>query len=298
MTMLSTVARQELLASRRNRAPQFLIVMFIAMVAVSAMIGWLTNTTVSDVYRQVLAEGYTDQPNPFDSIAQLYYAHNTVIYVVLIGSLMAIALGVQSALRDRKASTADLVLTRPIRVKTLLAGRLLGIAVLLAAVVALGMVITWATISVINGGPLGVSPTVRLVAFGGLTWVFLCGFAVSGVLAGVYIKRETTALLVPFVAWAVVVFVLPQLGTAARPVSLLNPVALPPQTTGIFHWLSYVTSPLSIGENFKTASSGVLDAPLSAFPWASAAVVSVFMIIAVVVVLFTPAAKLRGGAYE
>lgn len=37
-----------------------------------------------------------------------------VIYVLLIGSLMAIVLGAQATLRDRKESTADLVLSRPV----------------------------------------------------------------------------------------------------------------------------------------------------------------------------------------
>ena len=44
-------------------------------------------------------------------MSPLYYARNAVIYVLLIGSLMAIVLGVQATVRDRKASTVDLVLS-------------------------------------------------------------------------------------------------------------------------------------------------------------------------------------------
>lgn len=113
MSIVAVVARHELLASRRNRAPQLLVAMFVGMVAFSSYIGWMTEHTVSGIYRQVLADGLTTQPNPFTDVAPLFCARNTVIYVVMIGTLMAAALGVRSALRDRKATTADLVLTRP-----------------------------------------------------------------------------------------------------------------------------------------------------------------------------------------
>ena len=298
MTVTAVVARHELLASRRNRAPQLLVAMFVGMVGFSSFIGWMTQHTVSGIYSQVLADGLTTQPNPFVDVAPLFFARNTVIYVVMIGTLMAAALGVQSALRDRKAATADLVLTRPASVKALLAGRMIGIGALLAVVVAVSSVISWASIGVITHAPLGVGDSLRLAEFGLLTWVLLLGFAALGVLGGLYIKRETTALLAPFVAWAVVAFVLPQLGTAARPVSLLNPVAAVPQTSGVFHAVSYVTGPLSVTEHFKTASSAILEGSTGGFPVASLAVIAIFTAALVAAVVVTHPSRLRGGASE
>ena len=297
MSVLTVVARHELLASRRNRAPQLLVAMFVGMVGFSSFIGWMTQHTVSGIYRQVLADGLTTQPNPFVDMAPLFFVRNTVIYVVMIGTLMAAALGVQSALRDRKAATADLVLTRPSPVRALLAGRMIGIGALLAVVVAVSSVISWVSISVITRAPLGAGNSARLAAFGALTWVLLLGFAALGVLGGLYIKRETTALLAPFVAWAVIAFVLPQLGTAARPVSLLNPVAAVPQTSGIFHAVSFVTGPLSVTEHFKTASSAILEGSAGT-PVASGVVIAVFAAVLVAAVVVTNPSRLIGGASE
>ncbi len=298
MSVLAVVARHELLASRRNRAPQLLVAMFIGMVGFSSFIGWMTQHTVSGIYRQVLADGLTTQPNPFVDVAPLFFARNTVIYVVMIGTLMAAALGVQSALRDRKAASADLVLTRPSPVKALLAGRMIGIGALLAVVVAVSSVISWLSISVITRAPLGLGNTARLAGFGALTWVLLLGFAALGVLGGLYIKRETTALLAPFVAWAVIAFVLPQLGTAARPVSLLNPVAAVPQTSGVFHAVSFVTGPLSVTEHFKTASQAILEGSAAGFPVMSGVVIAIFAAGLVAAVVVTSPSRLRGGASE
>ncbi len=295
---MGVVARHELLASRRNRAPQLLVGMFVGMVAVSSFIGWLTQTTVSGIYGQVLADGLTTQPNPFVDVVPLFFARNTVIYVVMIGTLMAAALGVQSALRDRKATVADLVLTRPVPVRALLAGRMIGLGALLAVVIAVSSVISWVSISVITGSALGVDGSLRLAAFGLLTWLLLLGFAALGVLGGLYVTRETSALLAPFVTWAVIAFVLPQLGTAARPVSLLNPVASVPQTSGVFHAVSYVTVPLSITEHFKTTSSAILEGSSGGFPLASLAAVAAFTAVLVVAVVVTSPSRLSGEAGE
>ncbi|WP_296667167.1 ABC transporter permease [Demequina sp.] len=296
MSVLAVVAGHELLASRRLRSPRVLMSMFVAMVAAASFIGWLTQRTVSGVYRQVLADGLTAQPDPFASVAPMYFARNTVIYVVMIGTLMAAVLGVQSALRDRRAGTADLVLTRPPGVRVVLAGRLSGLAVLLAGVVGASTLASWIAISLVVGAPVSVADSFRLVAWGGVTWVLLVGFAALGMWAGLHVRRETSALVAPVVAWAVIAFVIPQLGTAARPVSLLNPVATPPQTTGVFHMLSYLTGPASITEHFKTLSTAILEGPAWGLPVGSLAVVLVFAAVMVGAVLLTPAARLRGAS--
>lgn len=78
-------------------------------------------------------------------------------------------------------------------------------------------------------------------------------------LAGIRSRQETTALLVPFVAWSGIAFVLPQIGTAARPVALLNPIASAAQTGGSFDILAAITGPLSVTEQFKRAANALLN---------------------------------------
>lgn len=142
-------ARHELLNNRRSRTAHLLLVVFVGMVAASSVIGWLTNSTVTGVYEKILAAGLTSAPNPFSHVFPLYYASNSVIYVVLIGALMAIVLGVQATLRDRKAATIDLVFSRPVSPAARLLGQLAGLGVVIAVVLAVSMAISWALISVI-----------------------------------------------------------------------------------------------------------------------------------------------------
>ncbi|WP_084125345.1 ABC transporter permease subunit [Demequina sp. NBRC 110054] len=298
MSTVLTAARHELLASVRAKAPYALVAAFLGMVAASTFIGWRTSVTVTSIYDQVLADGLTTQPNPFTDVSPLYYVRNTVIYVLLIGSLMAATLGVQSALRDRRAETAALIGTRPVDGRALRAGRLLGLGLLLAALVGITQIITWISVSALVGGALTTSETLAIAGFGVLTWLLLIGFAGIGVLSGRLLRRERTALLAPVVVWAAIAFVVPQLGTAARPVSLLNPVPLPAQDSGAFSWLSQLLSPLAITEHFKTASAALLGSSYTGSPLTSAIVVALFACVAVAIAILIRSDRTTGGTHE
>lgn len=87
-----------------------LLLVFLGMVVISSVIE-VTNQTVTNVYREISAEGLTTAPHPFDRISPLFYARNSTIYVTLIGALLAIVLGAQATLRDRKADTMGIVVS-------------------------------------------------------------------------------------------------------------------------------------------------------------------------------------------
>ena len=77
-------------------------------------------------------------------------------------------------------------------------------------------------------------------------------------ICALYSSRETSALLLPIAIWSVITFVLPQLGTADHPVSLLNPVPAIANQGGAFSTLNSIFSPFSITEQFKKVSSWIL----------------------------------------
>lgn len=261
MSKMTTFVRQELLALSRERLPLAMFVVFVSMISLSSLIGWLTKTTVSDVWMRTREAGLTTAANPFANVSPLYYARNSIIYIILIGTLMAIISGVTSALRDRNAGTVDLILSRPtLRVDYLL-GKLTGIAIWLAlALLAVGL-ISAVIITLIFGAPLNVVDYLRLASFFLLALPLLVGFAAVGLLGGLLSKRETGALLVPISFWAFVTFVIPQIGTAARPVALLNPVPIPPAVGGPFDALNVFMGPMAVSEQFKAASGLILNDP-------------------------------------
>ncbi|RFA06532.1 hypothetical protein B7R54_19400 [Subtercola boreus] len=294
MSGMFAVGRHEMLSALRDRLPRTLLIVFLGMIAASSLIGWLTNQTVTAVYNQLLTDGLTKAPNPFTGVSPLRYMSNTVIYIILIGALLATVAGVQASLRDRKTNTADLVLSRPVSTIGYLTGKLLGQGVWLAMILSISAVTNWISISAITGTVLSATQAAQIALFYSTGWVFLMGFLSIGMISGLRSRTEATALLGPILFWAVLVFVVPQLGTAAHPVSLLNPVASPPSQGGFFQLMNAALGPLAIGEHFKTASSFVLGMNSSdASPGLSFAVIVLFAVTTIAALLATPRTVLR-----
>lgn len=264
MSQFASIAKQELLATRREKLPQVLLVVFLLLIAVSSTIGWLANSTVTNVYNEAVREGFTSVANPFSNVSPLFFARNTVIYIVLLGALLAIVLGATSALRDRKSGAIDLIFSRPVGIFKYFAAKLAGLLAWLMGILAISLLINLATISLIVGHGLEAMEIIHLILFYGLAWLFLIPFTVLGMVSGGINKSETGALLVPIAIYSLVTFVLPQLGTAQNPTALLNPVPSVIESHGLFFDINRtIFLPLSITEHFKAASASIMSDPLA-----------------------------------
>ncbi len=299
MSIAIVAARQEIQSLRREKLAQALLVVFVAMVSLSSFIGWLTNKNVTSIYRRVKDQGLTTAANPFDNVPALYYLRNTVIYLVLVGALLAIVLGVASIIRDRKAHTVDLVLVRPVDARIYLLGKVAGVATWLAMILAFVSVISWSSIAFIIGKPLTGADTVRLILFFTMSLFFLMGFVLLGMICAIYSSRETSALLLPVAIWSVITFVLPQLGTADHPVSLLNPVPAIANHGGVFSTLNSIFNPFSITEQFKKVSSWILgNTDFVGNPSIGLIILALVLLVGSFALLATKRDRLRREMYE
>lgn len=300
MTVWGATIRQELLSTGRERLPQLLLCIFLGMTAASAFIGSAAKATVTDVYNAAASQGLTTAPNPFGSVPPLYYARNTVIYIMLIGAIVAIVLGVQSTMRDRRARTVDLVLSRHVSPAGYLAAKLAGTGVELLALLGASAVVSLVSISAAAGTVPSPDQSLRILALFGVAWLFLIPFVTLGMLCGIHAGSYPAALLMPIVVWSIVIFVLPLLGTATNPVSLLNPVAgvgAPP--SGLFAVTGALTGPLSLGEQFKRVCSLLLEDPQATGSMAGAlTVILVFLAAGTTALVLTGRASLRKDLHD
>lgn len=257
---ITAVVRQELRTARRERLPMILLLVFFILIAAATFIGWMTHTTVTSVYNEALREGATSQPNPFLLVAPLDSVKNIVIYISLIGALLAVVMGVQSALRDRKAKVLGMVFSRPLPRRSYAAAKLGGIMLWLAGVLGVAALMTWVSVWVVHGQPVPLGQVGQLMLFFFVSWCFLLPFAAIGLWSGMSSRQETTALLLPILIWALIMFIVPQLGTAAEPISFLNPVPAQVASTGpFFSFNQHILQPLSYIDHYKAVSSVVLQ---------------------------------------
>ena len=197
---------------------------------VSSFIGW---AIAPHRHERLQRDGDPDGPDCSQSFRESVAAgviKNTVIYVVLIGALLATVVGVRAAVRDRKAGRdrPDLLAADRTRARTWRAS-------CSACRLWMGYRARRRAASPV-GSASGSSPGTRFRIAGTalLLGVLCAGLGVpaavlgaSGSIAGARSRHESTALLVPILVWVAVTFVIPQLGTAQNPSALLNPVARP-----------------------------------------------------------------------
>jgi hypothetical protein len=102
------------------------------------------------------------------------------------------------------------------------------------------------------------------------------------------------------VIWSLLTFVVPQLGTAEHPVSLLNPVPAQIVSHGFFFQVNQtVFGPLSLTEHFKQVSGTILkDDQASGSTYKSQIVMSSFAVISIAMLLTTKRARMRNELYE
>jgi len=259
MSTLLTVVRQEIRAAFRERLAIALLVVFLGMTLASAAIGWSSHHTVMSVYKETVTELGRNVPNPFADVSALEALKNSIIYIVLIGALLAIVAGVRAGVRDRKAGVTDLVLSRPVGARSYMAGKLLGVQAWIGIALAAALIVSWFSVWVISRTPLGIADTGALIGFFALAWVFLLPFSVMGLIAGSRSRHESSALLVPVLVWVAITFAIPQLGTAQNPTALLNPVPSATSTTDLFFRVNHaVFQPISITEHFKHMSGVIM----------------------------------------
>ena len=258
MMIFKAAFKHELLSSFRSKSPQLVVSVFLVLTSISSMIGWLTVRNVTKIYNDIVSQNLTTAPNPFTNVPSLYYMRDSVIYVVLIGSLMAIILGAQASLRDRKSNANELIKTRNVNLVHRVLGQLSAVGSIIILLEIVALLTSFISIWVIQKIPLNIGAILSLIGYGAVSAIFMIAIAAIGFTFGTISKSEESSLLYPIVGWAVLTFTIPQIITSTHPVALLNPTPAVSTGTGLAQSVINGISPLAVMENFKAMANAIL----------------------------------------
>jgi ABC-2 type transport system permease protein len=250
--------KHELLSSFRSKSPQLVVTVFLVLTSISSIIGWLTVRNVTKIYNDIVSQNLTTAPNPFINVPSLYYMRDSVIYVVLIGSLMAIILGAQASLRDRKSNANELIKTRNVNLVHRILGQLSAVGSIIILLEIIALLTSFISIWVIQKTPLNIGAISSLLSYGAISAILMIAIAAIGFTFGTISKSEESSFLYPIVGWAVVTFTIPQIITSTHPVALLNPTPAVSTGTGLAQSVINGISPLAVMENFKAIVNAIL----------------------------------------
>jgi len=266
--MIATVARQHVRSLRRQHVFTVTMFTFVAMTVSAGAIGWSSHNTIVRVYDDATAllgaEGKPAPPNPFELVAPLAVLTNLVIYVPLIGSLVALIIGHLSVADDQATGIGRLIFTRRLRRSSYLAGKLQGTGAVLAIALAASWVVSVVSLRIANGDLPGIDELVRLAGFELVSWLYLMVFALIGLTTALATARRSLGLLSGLGAWLVITFALPQFTSGLRPTTSLNPVTDPVNTSQTFFQITANARPISISEQYKTIGAHLLGATTDA----------------------------------
>lgn len=258
MMVFKAAFKHELLSSLRSKSPQLVVTVFLVLTSISSIIGWLTVRNVTKIYNDIVSQNLTTAPNPFTNVPSLYYMRDSVIYVVLIGSLMAIILGAQASLRDRKSNANELIKTRNVNLVHRILGQLTAITSIIVLLEIVALLTSFILIWVIQKTPLSIGAVFSLLGYGAVSAILMTALAAIGFTFGTISKSEESSLLYPIVGWAVATFTIPQIITSTHPVALLNPTPAVSTGTGLAQSVINGISPLAVMENFKAIANAIL----------------------------------------
>jgi ABC-type transport system involved in multi-copper enzyme maturation permease subunit len=140
-----------------------------------------------------------------------------VEYIEIIGAVLGIVLGYRAAAVERGRNTLPLILTRPLSQSTLIGGKLLGNAALIAFVLSLTFLL--GTIGIIAIGRIGLSGTelLKLLLTDLSAILYVTAFFVLGFFLSLHMRRLPHALLAAFTVWLSLVLIAPQIGDTLDP---------------------------------------------------------------------------------
>lgn len=260
--MIGVIARQQLLSLRRQGVFLVLLATLLVMTGLAGVIGWSSHQTIVRVYgvatNLLAAEGKPAPPNPFDLKPTLSLLSNMAIYIPLIGALLALVVGHLSMADDDSTGLGRLIFSRPVPRAQYVAGKAIAAAAALAVAMAACSLVSALSLLIVNQAAPTIGELGRLALFYGLSWLYLLGFALLGMVTVLITPRRSLALLAAMGVWLVLTFALPQFTSGLHPVASLNPIVDPVSTSQPFFRVTANARPISLTEQYKHAAGQIL----------------------------------------
>lgn len=115
--------------------------------------------------------------------------------------LVGIALGFDAVVREQKSGSLNVLLTHPLFRDNILAGKLLGSTLLIAAIVVFSVFVSVGTLLIFYGVEVGYSELIRIAVFAILTFFYAVTFLGIAILISTIVKNSTDSLTCNIVIW-------------------------------------------------------------------------------------------------
>jgi len=256
------IAKKDVKLLIQEKSFLIILAIFIAMSIVSFYIGYSTDHTIINIYNTTALElKALHQPVPPIPLKQepLGIMKNMIIYIVLIGSLLAITIGHIIGINDRKAAVTRVLFAKPFSKFEFFLGKSIASLGVLFCAVFFSFIVSGVSLGLTH--MFSIANLLHIFEFYAVSFLYLGGFIYLGLFFAIKTDNSTKAILIPILIWIVVTFALPQMSLALYPTGSLNPVL--PETnlinSPVLSTLHSFVYPFSISEQYKELSAKILE---------------------------------------
>ena len=115
--------------------------------------------------------------------------------------LIGIVLGFDAVVREQKSGSLNVLLTHPLFRDNIIAGKLLGSMLVLAAIIVFSVFVSVGTLLIFYGVEIGETELIRIVVFTVLTFLYASIFLGIAILISTIVKTATDSLIYNIVVW-------------------------------------------------------------------------------------------------
>ena len=137
--------------------------------------------------------------------------------IEIVGAAIAILIGFRAASAERGRQTLALILTRPVRRWQFTGGKIVAGIGLLAFGLAVVMGVCAMLLHLMSGIGLTGNDLGRMALVWAISVLYMASFFLASFLLTLHLSRPSTALLIAFSLWLVIVLIAPQIGDTMDP---------------------------------------------------------------------------------
>jgi ABC-2 type transport system permease protein len=209
------ISAKEIKDALRNKLFLIILGLLLLLAIVSITLGSLQIRSAIDTYNSSIellkSIGKTDLPSA-PNINPLVTLKGFINYLGMIGALLAIVLGNQAIVKERRNGTLKLILSRPIFRDSFINGKLLGNLIILLAISLMVEIVTFISLFLIGNATLTGNEIFRLLIFFIICFLYMAVFLTLSMLFSLISINGNQSLLVTVIIWLVLAFVFPQIG--------------------------------------------------------------------------------------
>lgn len=213
--MILKIAKKEVSDILKDKLFLITLIMLLVLTVISVVLGaYQVRANVNNYNASIdflKSIGKVDLPSP-PKLNPIAASKGFVNYIGMIGALIAIVIGNFSIMKEHRAGTLRLILSRGVYRDQLLNGKILGNLLIIAGITILTELITFVALFTISGTVIQSSDTIRLILFFMMSFLYMSFFMLLSLGLSLLVTKGHKALLLTIIIWLTIAFVFPQIG--------------------------------------------------------------------------------------